>query len=150
MVVYDKEKIARMLSKGKFPVVTINRENNPYAVMRPDSDYAMGCKVRLMVDESDGRLELCSLCYGDGKYSLNAEGSYVCGEFGYADVMAMAAAANYPVVKPGQEVVLVEFWPTKRQFNIVWMKVSENIRPNCIGIAYLREVTKEETYFRII
>lgn len=51
----DRREIAEAINFGKYPVLTLNRENRPYAKERPDSDYATGCRVRVAWDHKDPR-----------------------------------------------------------------------------------------------
>ena len=140
----DKKEIAAALNFGKYPVLTINRENNPYAVNRPDSDYAIGCRVRVAWDKADpkyaGMTTHGHLYYENGRLAISKDASIMTNSFGYEDVMEMVAEANTPVVHKGQEVVVVEEWASKRECAVRIMKVSNKIDTLCQTVATLQDI----------
>lgn len=137
----DRHEIGKVLNFGKYPVLTINLENKPAASYAPDSDYAVGCKVRVAWDHNDpryeGMTENCTLFIEDGRYDLSGRWGCLHESFGRQDILEDAEWAMTQVVHKGQEVVLIEDWPSKGQCRVRMMKVSEHIDIHCQTVAQL-------------
>ena len=137
----DRQEIAEAMNFGKYPVLTLNRENRPFE----DNDFSEGCGVRLAWDRKDSRYEGMTSSgnlYRDenGKMGISGGGAHLKESFGYMDVMEMADRANWPVIHRGQEVVVVEEWPSKRECTVRLMKVSDRIDIHCVTMAVLEEL----------
>ena len=136
----DRKEIAAALNFGKYPVLTINRENKPYANDLPESDYAIGCRVRVSWDRNDGMTTRGNLYYEKGKLAISSGATIMKASFGYEDVMEMVSEANAPLVHKGQEVVVVEQWESKKECTVRIMKVSDRIDIHSQVVARLHDI----------
>lgn len=140
----DRHEIGEALNFGKYPVLTLNRENNPCSDIAPNSDYAVGCRVRVAWDKKDSRYAGMTtkgeIYIENGRIAISQGASTLKASFGYKDVMEDVAWANAPVVHKGQEVVLVEEWPSKKQCTVRIMKVHDSINIHCETVAVLDEI----------
>ena len=140
----DRTEIAEAINFGKYPVLTLNRENRPNADICPDSDYATGCRVRVAWDRKEPRyagMTTHGEIYIDkGKIKISGEGACLSSSFGYTDVMEMAAEANTPIVHAGQTVVVVEDFPSRKSCTVRMMKVSDRIDIHCMTVASLHDI----------
>lgn len=143
----DRTEIAKAINFGKYPVLTLNRENQPYKDLYEDteySDYAVGCRVRVAWDRKDPRYEGMTthgnIYIEKGKIGISGEGACLSSSFGYTDVMKMAAEANTPIVHAGQTVVVVEEIPSKKFCTVRLMKVSDRIDIHCTTVATLNDI----------
>ena len=137
----DRHEIAEAMNFGKYPVLTLNRENREYE----NSIFAEGCNVRLAWDSENPRfkgLHSDGIVYidDDGRIGILGGGSCIKASFGYSDVMKMAERANWPVIHKGQEVVLVEEWPSKKECTVRLMKVSDRIDVHSVTMARLEDL----------
>lgn len=144
----DRREIAEAINFVKYPVLTLNRENRPYAKERPDSDYATGCRVRVAWDHKDpryaGMTTHGNLYIENGKLKISSEGSCLSASFGYYDVMRMAAEANAPVIHKGQKVVVVEEWPSLKKCTVRIMQVADYVDTHCMVATTLEDIDEEE------
>ena len=143
----DRTEIAKAINFGKYPVLTLNRENQPYKDLYEDteySDYAVGCRVRVAWDSKDPRYKGMTthgkIYIEKGKIRISGEGACLSSIFGYTDVMEMAAEANTPIVHAGQTVVVVEEFPSKKCCTVRLMKVSDRIDIHCTTVATLNDI----------
>ena len=141
----DRTEIAMAINFDKYPVLYLNRENRPFAKDMPESDYAVGCRVRVAWDSKESRYEGMTthgnLYIEDGRLAINREGSMLTASFGYHDVIKMQAEArNAVIVHRGQEVVVVEDWPSKKTCTVRMMKVSDRIDIHCSTVAHLEDL----------
>lgn len=143
-ILTGRQEIAKAINFGKYPVLTINYENRPYENDLPESDYAVGCRVRVAWDHKDKRYEGMTthgnLFIENGKLKISAEGGCLHADFGYYDVIKMASEANAPVVHKSQEVVVVEEWPSQRKARVRMMRVSDHIDTLCMVAATLDDI----------
>lgn len=137
----DRHEIAMAINFGKYPVLTLDRENNPLGTK---SDYAVGCRVRVAWDHKDKRYEGMTthghLYYSDGTLKISGEGACLSAGFGYQDVMKMAAEANTPIVHKGQEVVVVEEWPSKGMCTVRIMRIKNYVDTQCMVATSLEDI----------
>ncbi len=112
----DRHEIAYAINFGKFPVLTLNRENNPYKDIAPESDYCIGCKCRVAWDSKEPRYEGMTthgkVYLENGRYAISGSGACLKASFGYTDVINMVEKAHAPVVHKGQTIILVEDFPS--------------------------------------
>lgn len=143
----DRHEIAKAMNFGKYPVLTIDRENCPLAEIRPNSTFATGCRVRVAWDHKDPRYEGMTthgeLQFSDGKLQISGEGGCLHTDFGYYDVMKMVREANAPIVHAGQTVVVVEEWSSKKTCTVRLMKVGR-LNMHCQTAAVLHDIDKED------
>lgn len=143
----DRQEIAEAINFGKYPVLTLNRENQPYKKDYPGSDYAIGCRVRVAWDHKNprytGMTTHGALYIEDGKLKISGEGACLSASFGYYDVMRMAAEANVPIVHAGQKVVVVEEWPSVKKCTVRIMQVSDRVDTQCMVAASLKDIEEE-------
>lgn len=136
----DRQEIAMAINFGKYPVLSIDRDNRPYE----SSDYAKGCRTRVAWDHSNpryaGMTTHGNLYYENGKYAISSEGGMLTASFGYSDVMRMVTEANAVVVHKGQTVVVVENWSTQKMCRVRVMKVSDRIDTQCMTVATLEDI----------
>ena len=144
MYLTDRHEIGCAMNFGKYPVLTINLENNPFEGSR----FAKGGRVRVAWDHKDSRYEGMTT-HGelfldeDGKLKISGEGAMLTASFGYSDVMKMAAEANVPVVHKGQGVVVVMEIPSTKTCLVRMMKVSDRIDIHCQVVATLEDIDDE-------
>lgn len=140
----DRQEIAEAINFGKYPVLTLDRENRPYKNERPDSDFAIGCRVRVAWDHKDpryaGMTTHGALYIEGGKLKISSEGACLSASFGYCDVMKMAAEANVPVIHKGQKVVVVEEWPSLKKCTVRIMQVSDYVDTQCMVATTLKDI----------
>lgn len=140
----DRTEIAEAMNFGKYPVLVLNRENRPMADVVPESDYAVGCRVKVAWDNKDPRYEGMTthgeLYIENGKLHISGEGACLKAGFGYSDVIKMAAEANVPIIHKGQTVVVVEDYPSKKHCTVRLMKVSDRIDIHCSRVASLEDI----------
>ena len=141
----DRHEIAMAMNFGKYPVLHINLENRPFSDIRPDSDYATGDTVRVDWGEKQGsRYEGMAtrgeLYIENGRYGIGYHGCCLHKAFGYTDVIEDMHNAQTPLVRAGQEVVLVEDWPSKKECTVRMMKISDRIDKNCQTVCTLEDV----------
>ncbi len=140
----DRQEVAEAINFGKYPVLSLDRENRPYKSIRPDSDYAVGCRVRVAWDHKDpryaGMTTHGALYIEDGKLKISSEGACLSASFGYTDVMKMVSEANTPIVHAGQLVVVVEEWPSVKSCTVRIMRVSDHIDTQCMVAATLQDI----------
>lgn len=140
----DRHEIAKAINFGKYPVLTLNRENRPFADIAPDSDFAKGCRVRVAWDHKDSRYEGMTtngnIYIEDGRIAISNDSTMIKASFGYSDIMEMANEANTPIVHRGQEVVVIEEWPSKKECRVRMMKVSDRIDIHCSTVARLEDL----------
>ena len=136
----DRKEIAAALNFGKYPVLTINRECNPYAEDAPELDYAVGCRVRVAWDNEDGMTTHGNLFYENGKLAISKDATVMRASFGYDDIMKMASEANTPIVHKGQEVVVIEEWASNKVCSVSIMKVSDRIDIHSQVVARLHDI----------
>lgn len=141
----DRQEIAYAMNFGKFPVLSLNRENIPFS----DSNYCIGSKCRVAWDRKEPRYEGMTthghVYLENGRYAISGFGACLKASFGYSDVMKMLEEANAPIVHRGQTVVLVEQFPSCDSCTVSVMKVSDRIDINCSTVATLVELTDEES-----
>lgn len=144
----DRQEIAKAVNFGKYPVLTLNRENRPYKNERPESDYAIGCRVRVAWDHKDprcaGMTTHGALYIEGGKLKISGEGACLSASFGYYDVMRMAAEANTPIVHKGQKVVVIEEWPSVKKCTVRIMQVANYVDTQCMVATSLNDIGEEE------
>lgn len=144
----DRREIAEAINFGKYPVLTLNRENRPYAKERPDSDYAIGCRVRVAWDHKDPRYARMTthgnLYIENGKLKISGEGSFLSASFGYHDVMKMVEEANTPILHKGWRVVVVEEWPSQKKCTVRIMRVARCVDTHCMVATTLEDIDEEE------
>lgn len=140
----DRQEIAEAINFGKYPVLTLNRENRPYKNERPDSDFAIGCRVRVAWDHKDPRyagMTTHGALYIEGsKLKISSEGACLSASFGYYDVMRMAAEANVPIVHKGQKVVVIEEWPSLKKCTVRIMQVADYVDTQCMVATTLKDI----------
>lgn len=140
----DRKEIAKAINFGKYPVLVLNRENRPFADISPDSDYAVGCRVRVAWDHKEpryaGMTTQGNIYIEDGKIAISNDAAVLKAEFGYHDVMTMASEANTPLVHAGQTVVVVEDYPSNPCCTVRMMKVSDRIDIHCMTVASLEDI----------
>lgn len=143
----NRHEIAEAINFGKYPVLTLDRENRPYKKERPDSDYAIGCRVRVAWDHANpryaGMTTHGALYIEGGKLKISGEGACLSASFGYSDVIEMAAEANVPIVHAGQKVVVVENWPSVKTCTVRIMKVSDRVDTQCMVAASLEDIEED-------
>lgn len=145
MYLTDRHEIAVAMNFGKYPVLTINLENNPFEGRR----FAKGCRVRVAWDHKDRRYEGMTthgelILDEDGKLKISGEGATLTASFGYSDVMKMAAEANVPVVHKGQGVVVVMDIPSTKTCMVRMMKVSPRIDIHSQVVCHLDDIADDE------
>ena len=140
----DRQEIAEAINFGKYPVLTLDRENRPYKKERPDSDFAIGCRVRVAWDHKDpryaGMTTHGALYIESGKLKISGEGACLSASFGYYDVMRMAAEANVPIVHKGQKVVVIEEWPSLKKCTVRIMQVADYVDTQCMVATTLKDI----------
>ena len=143
----DRQEIAKAINFGKYPVLTLNRENRPFKNERPESDYAIGCRVRVAWDHKDPRyagMTTHGVLYIErDKLKISGEGAFLSASFGYYDVMRMAAEANTPIVHKGQKVVVIEEWPSLKQCTVRIMQVADYVDTQCMVVTSLNDIDEE-------
>lgn len=143
----DRQEIAEAINFGKYPVLTLDRENRPYKNERPDSDFAIGCRVRVAWDHKDpryaGMTTHGALYIEGGKLKISSEGACLSASFGYYDVMRMAAEANVPIVHKGQKVVVIEEWPSLKKCTVRIMQVADYVDTQCMVATTLKDIEEE-------
>lgn len=144
----DRQEIAYAMNFGKFPVLTLNRENNPYKDIASDSDYCIGCKCKVAWDMKEPRYEGMTT-YGhvyleNGRYAISGSGACLHASFGYTDVIDMVEKAHAPIVHKGQTVILIEDFPTEKRCFVRVFNVSKRIDIHCSTVATLEKLTEEE------
>lgn len=140
----DRQEIAKAINFGKYPVLTLNRQNDPLNDCCPDSDYSVGCRVRVAWDRKDKRYEGMAtsgnIYIEDGKIAISNDACCLSSRFGYSDVIKMATEANTPIVHAGQTVVVVEDWPNNKVCTVRMMKISDRIDIHCMTVAHLEDI----------
>lgn len=138
--IVDRKEIAQTLNFGKYPVLSIDRDNKRFE----GNDYARGCRVKVAWDHKDTRYAGMTthgeLYYDDGKYAISGECTVLTASFGYSDVMEMVREANAVTVHAGQTVVVVENWSTRKSCRVRMMKVSDRIDIHCVTVAQLEDI----------
>ena len=144
MYLIDRHEIAAAMNFRKYPVLSINMENRPY----DESDYAVGCRVRVAWDHKDpryaGMATHGNLYCENGKLAISGEGAMLSASFGYSDVMEMLQEANAPVVHKGDLVVVVMDVPSKKTCMVRMMRVSPRIDIHCMTVAHLEDINDAE------
>lgn len=136
----ERTEIAKAMNFGKYPVLTLNREDRPFL----GSDFCRGGRVRVAWDSDNPRYEGMttrgSLYCENGKLCISGEGACLKDGFGYSDVIKMMTEANTPIVHKGQTVVVVEDWPSQKVCKVRMMKVSDRIDKFCSTVAELEDI----------
>jgi len=137
----DRHEIAKAINFGKHPVLYLNRENHKGFT---NTDYAVGCRVRVAWDHKDpryaGMTTHGNLYIENGRLAISSEGGCLHADFGYRDVIEMQEEARAVVVHKSQTVVVVEDWPSKKVCTVRMMKVSDWIDPHCMTVARLEDL----------
>lgn len=144
----DRREIAYAMNFGKFPVLGLNRENRPMADISPESDYCTGDKCKVVWDREGARYEgmttLGHVYMENGRYAISNSASCLSVHLGYSDVMECLEDAKAQTVHKGQQIVLVESYPSKNTCTVSVMKVSTHIDIHCMTVATIEQLTKEE------
>lgn len=136
----DRKEVAKAMNFGKYPVLHIDLET-PKAGW---DDNFVGDKVLVAMpgDTERSAFIRCEIHkFGDQPYVYSLMPECICidDSFGYYDVMEMLAWAQAPVIRPGEEVIIIEDWPKAGRCCVHKMRVtnaSEWVYPTC----YLEEI----------
>ena len=153
----DRREIALAMNFGKYPVITMD-------IQKPkrgwDAGVYEGCKVRVDCGTFGDGMPFYKECspmifvdnYNEGiedtienrvfsKIELTCPGACLSNSFGASDVLEMAETANAPLLKSGQEVVVV--YKAERDGELVvmvkMMKVGRVSR-HCSTVATLEDI----------
>lgn len=141
----NREEIAKAMNFGKHPVLYINMEDRKYE----DSDYTVGCRVRVAWDHRDPRYKdmysTGNLYYQDGRFELSNDNGCLHADFGRSDVIEMYLTANTPMIHKGDTVVIVQDYPQQGLCKVRMMKMPDYINSFCQTISVLKDIGEEET-----
>ena len=135
----ERTEIAKAMNFGKYPVLRINLEDHAGF---DTTDYCVGEKVRVAYESKRyGEMHTRGKIYIEkGKVAISSNSTCVHSDFGYTDVMEMAEWANTPVVRAGQEVVVIMYIPTAKMCIVRMMKVGDRIDPHCMVAVTLEDI----------
>lgn len=138
----DRTEIAKAMNFGKYPVITIDLSNKPAKSWAPDSDYAVGDRVRVAWDEEgyEGMTTKGNVYFEKGKFAIDQNAAVLKKDFGRIDILENASWASTTIVHAGQEVLLVIDNSEQDECKVAIMKVSDRIDINCETVAYLEEL----------
>lgn len=140
----DRHEIAKAMNFGKHPVLYINMENRPFAELNPDSDYAVGCRVRVHWDSNKpGYQDMYSngqIYHSGGEIKIGSEGACLKADFCREDVIAMYHLANIPMIHKGDTVVVVEDYPGKKMCKVRVMKMPDRFDRFCQTMCALEDI----------
>jgi len=134
----DRTEIAMAMNFGKYPVIRIDRETPKDGY----NDFYEGDQIKVLTPKPGypDSYATGKIYYSEGKYGVMTDASCLHASFGYADVLEMIENAQAPVVKAGQEVVLIEDYPERRTCCVRIMKVSDRVDSHVYPCATLEDV----------
>lgn len=135
----ERTKIAKAMNFGRYPVLRINLDDHAGF---DTTDYCVGEKVRVAYQSKNyGEMYTRGEIYVEkGEVAISSNAVCVHSDFGYADVMEMAEWANTPIVRAGQEVVVVMYMPTVEIYIVRMMRVGDRVDPHCMRAVTLEDV----------
>ena len=140
----DRSQIAVAMNFGKYPVLYIDLDNKIYDTPEHPSDFCVGSKCKLDWEHKDrayeGMSARCTLCYSEGRYTLNQEGCCLHNCFGRSDVLEMVEWACVPMLRCGQTVIVVEDYTKQKMCKVRVMKVAEHKNIHCSTVTELVDV----------
>lgn len=140
----ERHDIAKVINFGKFPVLTIDLDNQPYS----KTNYAVGCRVRVAWDDPDphydGMTTHGELYFENGKFAISGECAFLSESFGYSDVLRMASEANTPVVHRGDICIVVMYYSKKKIAAVRAMRIPHRISKHCQTVAVLEDINDQE------
>lgn len=145
MYLTDRHKIAYAMNSMKFPVMKINLDS-PYMEGHKFYDKGSKCRVCYQSKNYGEMYEECRLTYNgdDGKFELLSGAYGIHSSFGYSDVMEGFERANTPILRAGQEVIVVLDFPNTKMCKVLAMKVGNRVNPHCMTATTLEHLTAEE------
>ena len=141
----DRSEIALALNFGDYPVLMIDHDKPVYE----GSTFCQGSKVCVKYTPNSVYLRLGydkplrtrgEIYYSDGRLGISSNGALLKADFGYQDVIDSVEWAQAVTVEPGQTVVVVEQWSSRRECTVRKMKVPERIDPHCQTVCLLMEI----------
>lgn len=143
----NREKIAKAMNFGKYPVLYIDRDTKPYDRPGHESDFSKGSQCKLDWEHSNpryaGMTARCTLYYCEGRYSLDQDAACLHNDFGRHDVLEMVEWARVPTLRCGQTVIVVEDFTKQKLCKVRVMKVSDRKDIHCSTVAYLEDVPED-------
>lgn len=140
----ERTEIAEAMNFGKYPVLYIDRDNRPYDKPERPSDFCTGSKCRVAWEHESPRYKgmsaRCDLNYCDGRYSLMQGGCCLHDSFGRHDILEMVEWANTPLLRCGQEVIVVEDFTKQKIMKVRVMKVSDHKDIHCSTVTILEDI----------
>lgn len=137
----DRKEIAKAMNFGKYPVLVLDLDNN---CGFEGGRYCQGQRVRVAWDHKDpqyaGMTTQGNIYMEDGRIAISGNAACLHADFGYYDVMDMAAWANAPVVHKGETVVVVMKSEKAKTCVVRMMKVSDHINIHCMTVARLEDI----------
>lgn len=144
----DRTEIAEAMNFGKHPVLYIDLENRPAKSYAPDSDFCVGCDVKVAWDAVNpryaGMYSRGHIYMENGEFGISGNPGCLSASFGREDVLDHYHWANTPLVHKGQTVILVIDQPSLHQCRVAVMKVADRINIHCMTVARLIELNDEE------
>lgn len=121
----DRHEIAKAMNFGKYPVLHINVET-------PEKGYEgfyVGDEVKVMTPSKryPDLYATGKLYWENGRYGVLTHGTMLTSSFGYYDVMKRMKIAQAPVLHAGEQVVVIEDFPERKQCRVHMMKVSDHV-----------------------
>ncbi len=147
-ILMERTEIAKALNFCKYPVLSIDLENQPYrndiaAAGRKDT-YVKGCKCRVAWDHKSpqyaGMTIKCELVIENGEYKLTSWGCMLKADYTLNDFLENVKAANTPLVHKGETVAVAHYSQVSGIKFIRLMRVSERIDTNCQVVATLKPI----------
>lgn len=140
----DRQEIAMAMNFGQNPVLTINMEDRQYE----GSDFALGCKFRVAWDDSRSQFKdmssRCNLCVENGELFAFGHGACIHSDFGRSDVLEMAEWAQAPLIHKGQQVIVIQDYPSRRKCLVRVMKASDRMDTHCVQVLSFRDIEDDE------
>lgn len=139
IIILGKEKMAEAINFCKYPVLSINLDNKPYA----DEDFIIGCECRVAWDKDDGQYNgmttTCTLQVESGRYYLSSHGTMLKAHYSVDDFIDNIRRANLPLVHKGQLIAVAHYSKELEFMFVRLMRVSEKIDVSCQTVAILED-----------
>lgn len=138
-ILTERTEIAKAMNFGKYPILRINMEDHAGF---DTTEYCVGEKVRVAYESRRyGEMYTRGEIYIEkGKVAISGNATCIHSDFGYSDVMEMAEWSNTPIVRAGQEVVVVHYYPSSKICIVRMMRVGDRVDPHCMTVAVLEEI----------
>lgn len=148
-VLTERTEMAKAINFGKYPVLSIDLDNQPYKedlerAGRKES-YIVGCKCRVdwgRTDRFKGMSSRCTLVMENDVYKLTSGGACLKASYGMSDFLEDIENASTPLVHKGETVAVAHYSKELGVKFVRLMRVGDRIDPNCITVVTLEEITE--------